>query len=87
MSHPVFNLAAKNFKKPHIAKKMQPSPMQEHGSKKGQVIDKWETVIVSFCIFNWNNTEVIGELLKEFRWQGSFKQEDNPTQNYQRPRS
>ena len=87
MSRPILHLTAKNFEKPHIAKKMQPSPVQEHGGDERQVPDEGNTVTVPFCIFNRNNPEVIGELFKEFQWQGSFKQEDNPTQNYQRPRS
>jgi hypothetical protein len=85
MSHPVLHLTAKNFKKPHIAKEMQPSSVQEHGGKEGQVIDEGKTVTVPFRIFNRNNPEVIGEILKEFYWQGSFKQEDNPAQDYQNP--
>ena len=85
MSYPVFHLTTKDFEKPHIAKKMQPSTVQEHGGKEGQVINKGKTVTVPLRIFNRNNPEVISELLKEFRWQGSFKQEGNPAQNYQRP--
>ena len=85
MSYPILDLTAKNFKEPHVAKKMQPSTVQEHGGEKGQVIDEGKTVKVPCRIVNRNNAEVISELLKAFRWQGCFKEEDNPAQDYQRP--
>ena len=85
MSHPVLHLTAKNFEKPHIAKKMQPSSVQEHGGEEGQVIDEGKTMTVPFRILNRNNPEIISELLKEFQWQSSFKQEDNSAQDYEHP--
>ncbi len=85
MSHSILHLTAKNFEKPDIAEKMQPSAVQKHSGEKGQIINEGETVAVMFRIFSRDNPEVIGEFLKEFRRQCGFKQKDEPAQDDQHP--
>jgi hypothetical protein len=84
VSHPILYLAAEYLEKPHIAENMHPPPVNEQRCQEREVINHGERPIVS-RIYTGHNTEINGELLKEFLRQGGFKVKNNPAKDYNPP--
>lgn len=85
MAHTVLNLATKNLEEPHVAKEVQPSPMEKHCGQKGEVVNQGEMMTVASGIFSGNNPEIISELFKHAPRKSRLEQKNNPTQEYKNP--
>ncbi len=85
MPHTILHFAAEYPEKPHVPQEMKPSSMQKHRGQERKVVNQGQVMMMALCIFERDDSKIIGELLKEFLWQGRLKPKDDPAEDDDTP--